>query len=343
MTTHKVRFEPVGVEIETNEDETVLQAAFRQGVSLMHGCKEGQCAACKSLLIEGDLEMEKYSTFALADYEREQGYVLLCRSHAYSDLTVELLNYDEEMILSGLPVQTVQTVVSAIEPLTHDIKRLVLQLVEPRELRFRAGQYVDIRIPDSDEHRSYSMANTPAANDHLEFILKVFPGGRFSSLLNESFVGTALEVTGPYGSCVLREHSDRDVVLIGGGAGMAPLWSLLNEIAERGLKRRVTFYYGVRACRDLFYLEQMKGLTARLPEFRFIPALSEPTLEDRWQGETGLITEVVAQTLSAGSEVDVYLCGPAPMIDAALPILARKGIPETRILFDKFTPTGKAE
>ncbi len=147
MTAHKVRFEPVDVEITVDEDETVLQAAFRQGVSLMHGCKEGQCASCKSLLVEGDLEMEKYSTFALADYERDQGYVLLCRSHAYSDLTVELLNYDEEMILSGLPVQTVQTVVSAVEPLTHDIKRLALKLIEPRELRFRAGQYVDIRIP----------------------------------------------------------------------------------------------------------------------------------------------------------------------------------------------------
>jgi len=343
MTTHKVRFEPVGVEISANEDETVLQAAFRQGVSLMHGCKEGQCASCKSLLVEGDLDMEKYSTFALADYERDQGYVLLCRSHAYSDLTVELLNYDEEMLLSGLPVQTVQTVVSEIAPLTHDIKRLVLQLVEPKELRFRAGQYVDIGIPGSEEHRSYSMANTPATNEHLEFILKVFPGGRFSSLLDESFVGTALEVTGPYGSCVLRENSARDVVLIGGGAGMAPLWSLLNDIAERGLKRRVTFYYGARARRDLFYLDKLAELQARLPEFRFIPALSEPFPQENWEGETGLITEVVAQTLSAGSEVEVYLCGPAPMIDAALPVLARKGIREERILFDKFTPTGKVE
>ena len=343
MTTHKVRFEPVGVEIMANEDETVLQATFRQGVSLMHGCKEGQCASCKSLLIEGDLEMEKYSTFALADYERDQGYILLCRSHAYSDLTVELLNYDEEMILSGLPVQTVQTVVSEIELLTRDIKRLVLKLIEPQELHFRAGQYVDIRIPGTEEHRSYSMANTPAANDHLEFILKVFPGGRFSSLLDESFVRTTLEVTGPYGTCVLRESSDRDVVLIGGGAGMSPLWSLLNDIAERGLKRRVTFYYGARARRDLFYLDKMEELAARLPGFRFIPALSEPLPEDNWQGETGLITEVVDRTLTAGSGVDVYLCGPAPMIDAALPVLARKCIQENRILFDKFTPTGKVQ
>jgi propane monooxygenase reductase subunit len=86
MTVHRVRFEPVGIEIAVDEDETVLQAAFRQGVSLTHGCKEGQCSSCKSLLLAGDLEMDKYSTFARADYEHEQGYVLLCRSHAYSDL-----------------------------------------------------------------------------------------------------------------------------------------------------------------------------------------------------------------------------------------------------------------
>jgi NAD(P)H-flavin reductase len=154
-----VRFEPVGVEITANEDETVLQAAFRQGVSLMHGC-----------------------------------------------------------------------------------------------------------------------------NDHLEFILKVFPSGRFSSLLDESLVGTTLEVTSPYGSCVLLENSERDVVLIGGGARMAPLRSLLNDIAERGLKRRVTFYYGARARRDLFYLDKIKELTARLPEFLhpgFVRVASRRRLERR--------------------------------------------------------------
>src|SRR5205807_10001613 len=86
--THNVRFEPVGIDIEVDEDETVLDAAFRQGVMLMHGCKEGQCSACKSFLLDGDVQMDRYSTFALADYELEEGYVLLCRSHAYSDLAV---------------------------------------------------------------------------------------------------------------------------------------------------------------------------------------------------------------------------------------------------------------
>src|SRR5215211_6393571 len=117
---HVVRFEPVGLEIEVSEDETVLQAAFRQGVMLMHGCKEGQCSACKSFLIEGEVDLERYSTFALADYEQEEGYTLLCRAHAYSDLDVELLNFDEEMLKSGVPIQTVQTEVAAIEPRSEE-------------------------------------------------------------------------------------------------------------------------------------------------------------------------------------------------------------------------------
>src|SRR3954466_12717540 len=130
---HRVTFEPVDIEIEVSEDETVLEGAFRQGVMLMHGCKEGQCSACKSFLLDGEVDLERYSTFALADYEREEGYTLLCRAHAYSDLEVELLNFDEEMLKSGVPIQTVQAEVVAIEPLTHDISRLSLKLVDPPE------------------------------------------------------------------------------------------------------------------------------------------------------------------------------------------------------------------
>ena len=93
---HKVRFEPVGVEMEVEEGETVLDAAFRQGISLMHGCKEGQCGSCKSKLIDGDIELLKYSTFALPDYESETSHVLLCRTHAFSDVSFELLRRSEQ-------------------------------------------------------------------------------------------------------------------------------------------------------------------------------------------------------------------------------------------------------
>jgi propane monooxygenase reductase subunit len=346
MPTHKVRFQPVGIEIEVNEDETVLNAAFRQGVSLTHGCREGQCSACKSFLLDGDLEMEKYSTFALPEYESEEGYVLLCRSHAYSDLEVELINYDEDILRLGIPIVTLQTIVEEIEPLTHDIKRLVLKFAEPgQKMLFTAGQYADIRIPGSDEHRAYSMANTPSANGHLEFMIKLFPGGRFSSLLESGIsIGQELVVKGPYGVFMLREKSNSDIVCIGGGSGMAPIWSLLNSMAERGIERKATYYYGARTRKDLFYLDRLKQLEERLPGFRFVPALSMATTEDEWDGETGLITEVLDRNLEAGqTQMQAYLCGPPPMIDAAIPVLVRKGISEDRIFFDKFTATGKVE
>lgn len=346
MPTHKVRFEPVNIEIEVDEDETVLNAAFRQGVSLTHGCREGQCGACKSFLLDGDLEMKKYSTFALPEYESDEGYVLLCRSHVYSDAEVELINYDEDILRLGIPIETFKTTVLAIEPLTHDIRRLVLKLAEPeRKLKFNAGQYTSIRIPDSEEYRAYSMANTPRVTDRLEYIIKVFPGGRFSSLLDGGFtVGQEVEVKGPYGVFMLREKYDTDIVCVGGGSGMAPLWSLLNDMAERGIKRKATYFYGARTRKDLFYLEQLHQLEERLPGFRFIPALSMASADDEWEGETGLITEVLERNLEENqTHTQAYLCGPPPMIDAAIPVLVRKGISEDRIFFDKFTPTGEVE
>jgi len=344
MAIHKVRFQPVNIEIEVNEDETVLNAAFRQGISLTHGCREGQCSACKSFLLDGDIEMEKYSTFALPEYESDEGYVLLCRCHAYSDLEVELINYDEDILRLGIPIVTLQTIVEEIEPLTHDIKRLVLKFAESgQRMLFTAGQYADIRIPGSDEHRAYSMANTPGTNNHLEFMIKLFPGGRFSSLLEGRIhIGQELEVKGPYGVFMLREKKPADIICVGGGSGMAPLWSLLNDMAERGVKRKATYFYGARTRKDLFYLDHLHELEGRLPGFRFIPALSMATEEDAWDGETGLITEVLDRHLEEGQlTTQAYLCGPPPMIDAAIPVLVRKGISEDQIFFDKFTPTGK--
>src|SRR6266536_687876 len=157
---HLVRFEPVGIEIEVDEDKTILRAASEQGLMLMHGCKEGQCAACKSFILDGD-DHDRYSTFALPDYEKEEGFTLLCRAHAYEDLTIELLNYDEEMIHSGLPIEEA--------------------VVEPASIKFFPGQYVDFVVPGTDETRSFSMANISSLESgRLEFVIKVYPDGLFS-------------------------------------------------------------------------------------------------------------------------------------------------------------------
>jgi propane monooxygenase reductase component len=345
MAKHRVRFEPVGIEIEVSEEETVLNAAFRQGVALFHGCKEGQCSACKQFLLDGDLEMDRYSTFALNEYEEEEGYVLLCRSHAYSDLEIELIYYDEDMMRMGIPIQEVRAEVEEIEPLTPEIKRLLLKLVDPPEMAFRAGQYAEIYVPGSDEHRAYSMANTPYSDERAEFIIRVFPGGRFSGLLEGALkVGDSLKMNVPYGVFMLREDSNGDVIFIGGGTGMAPLLSILRYMVQKGIARNATFYFGARTRRDLFYLDEIRELGERLPgEFRFVPALSEPGLDDEWDGETGLITEVVVRLEGDLTGTEAYLAGPPPMIDAAIPVLQSKGVDGDKIYYDKFTESGAVE
>ena len=157
-------------------------------------------------------------------------------------------------------------------------------------------------------------------------------------------VGDKLEVIGPYGKFGLRETA-AEAIFIGGGSGMAPLWAMLHDMVEQRIRRKVTFFYGARTRRDLFYVDELHALSSQLTDFRFIPALSEPLPDDAWQGETGLITDVVdrhvtpeqAQGTREGGRLEAYLCGPPPMIDAAMVMLQRKGIPEDRIYFDKFT------
>jgi propane monooxygenase reductase subunit len=347
---HVVRFEPVGIEIEVAENQTILRAAAEQGIRLMHGCKEGQCASCKSFILEGDdIELDKYSTFALPDFELEEGYTLLCRAHAYEDMTIELLNFDEDMIRSGLPIQQGVAEVVSKDAVTHDMRHLVLRLIEPAEIKFFPGQYVDITIPGTDSVRSFSMANTSSReNGLLEFVIKVYPDGHFSRFLAEELAeGDRLDLTGPFGVFTLRE-GDNDLVFVGGGAGMAPILSLLRTMAERGLQRKATFFYGARTKKDLCFEAELHRLEEKLPDFRYIPALSEPAVsepggDEEWDGETGLITDVVKRHASDLRGAHAYVCGPPPMVEAALPLLATLGVEEKRIYYDKFTTTGNPQ
>jgi propane monooxygenase reductase subunit len=340
---HVVRFEPVGIEIEVDEEQTVLRSAAEQGLMLMHGCKEGQCGSCKSFVLDGDdIELDRYSTFALPDYEREEGFTLLCRAHVYEDVTIELINFDEDMIRSGLPIQNAAAEVVSIDPVTHDLRHLVLRLVEPAELKFFPGQYVDIAVPGSEATRSFSMANTSSREGgQLEFVIKVYPDGLFSSFLDTRLaVGDRVDLVGPFGVFTLREGNGEDLVFIGGGAGLAPILALLRSMAERGIQRNATFYYGARRRRDLCFSDELMALEEKLPNFRYVPALSEPTEEDGWEGEVGLITDVVKRHESDLRRTHAYLCGPPPMVEAAMPVLAGLGVPEKHIYYDKFTTTG---
>lgn len=343
--TYTVLLQPVGIEMEVMEGETVLDAAFRQGISLPHGCKEGQCSSCKCILTEGEVDLKKYSTFALSEMERESNHILLCCSLAESDLEIELLNFDEELLSRSIPVGDYDGRVTQVDHLTHDIRLLAVDIDKP--LKFYAGQYADISLPSANITRSFSMASTPTSADKLQFIIKKYPNGAFSGLLDDKLTpGTALKLRGPYGTCMRREDRDGPMILVGGGSGMSPLLSILDDQIANGPSRPIYFFYGARTANDLFYLDRFAELSAQHSEFKFIPALSEADGDTSWTGEKGWVHEVVKRHLAEldlDEDADGYVCGPGPMIDAVLPVLIVAGLDTDHIHCDRFTPAPQTE
>ena len=155
--------------------------------------------------------------------------------------------------------------------------------------------------------------------------------------------GDRLEVEAPFGTFTLRESRTSDLLFLGGGAGMAPMLGLLRSMAERGVDRKVTFYYGARTQQDLCFIGELAELAERLTSFTYVPALSHAPDDDGWTGERGLITEVVKRREKSLAGVDAYVCGPPPMVDAAVTTLTALGVKENNIYYDKFTTTGEPE
>jgi len=334
----RVLFEPIGETIDCEDDETILDASFRQGYSLVHGCREGQCSACKCYLLEGEVSLKSYSSFALSESEEEQGYTLLCRAMPDDDeITVELLHFDAENYRADHAIRDGLATVTSLREFTHDITEIVLQIDTPDDFDFSPGHYVDLHVPGSDERRSFSMANLPG-DGRIELIVKRYPGGRLSGMLETGslVVGTQLGFTGPYGAFRLREN-ERPVLMIAGGSGMAPQLALLRQMAAEGMSRPVRFFYGARTQADLFLLKDIQELGRGLADFRFVPVLSD---ED-WGGETGFVHDAVAEFLDMGEigeDVEAYLCGPPPMVDAATEMLVDgRGLDTSQVHFDKFT------
>jgi len=342
---YTVRLEPVGVEFEVEEDETVLDAAFRQGIALPHGCKEGQCSACKCVLLDGEVEMLKYSTFALNDGDRDSGQILMCRAKAFDNLTIDLLNYDEEVLSKSIPVKQFDGQITDFRKLTHDIRGVEIELNAP--LKFWAGQYVDITVTTEEGEtitRSFSMANPPSETQKLSFIIKKYPEGKFSNQLDNGGIraGAKVSVVGPYGMCFRREGREGPVVLVGAGSGMSPVWSILHDHIHSGEDRPVLFFYGARTEADLFHLDKLAAITAEHPSVEFIPVLSHAPEGSGWTGETGFVHQAVdrkLRELGVAGEGDVYACGPPPMIDALTPTLFMLDYESERIFYDKFTTT----
>jgi propane monooxygenase reductase subunit len=328
----RVVFEPIGEEIDCDEEESVLDAAFRHGYNLVYGCREGQCSACKAYLLEGEVVLKPYSTFALSESEEANGYTLLCRAMPEEDLVVELLHFDPDNYKLEHDIRDGRGTVIAVEALTHDIRRLEVEVAEPADFSFLPGQYVDVWVPGSDgARRSFSMANLPG-DGRIELIVKRYPGGRFSGLLDGALAaGDELAFTGPYGAFHLRD-TERPILMVAGGSGMAPILSLLRALSQARSKRMIRFFYGARTEADLFYLDLIDELGSGLADFGFTPVV-------------GFVHEAADGYLESGemSDPEAYMCGPPPMIDAMTDVLTgRHGVDEGQIFHDKFTTAADA-
>jgi NAD(P)H-flavin reductase/ferredoxin len=324
----RVQLEPLGEAIDCGPAETVLDAAFRQGYNLAYGCREGQCSACKCFLQEGEVELKRYSTFALSDAERANGYALMCQALPESDLVVELLHFDPDNYRLENAIREAEATVVEITELTRDIVGVTLAV--PEDMSWLPGQYLDLHVPGSEgERRSYSIANIPSEppTGRIELMIRRYPGGRFSGLLgNEIESHSRLRFTGPYGAFHLR-HSEAPILMVAGGSGMAPVLGVLRQLSADGCERPVRFYYGARDESDLFALDEIARLGERLEDFGFIPVTSR------------FVHEAIDEELA---HPDVYMCGPPPMLDAVQALLIDRGVDPERIFADRFTTSAAA-
>jgi p-cymene methyl-monooxygenase electron transfer component len=327
-----VLLEPSKHRFELGSGETVLERALKEGIAYPHDCTVGTCGSCRSKLLSGRVDAITPFSYTLSKDELAAGYILACQAVARSDLVLEV-----EVGASGdIPVQKHSANLQGLDDLTHDIKRLRWEVSPP--LRYKAGQYVNVRWNEVTIHRSYSLADAPLADGRTEIstFVRHVPGGAFTDLL---FKGDPLaarfELDGPHGNFWLRKGAG-PLICIAGGSGLAPVLSLLQDAVKRRVRRDCVLLFGARRERDLYATQEIgairDGWTA---SFDFWPVLSEEQ-SDKYRH--GLVTDFVPAALQKlGSGTHGYMCGPPGMIDAGINALLAQGISLEDIHYDKFT------
>jgi NAD(P)H-flavin reductase/ferredoxin len=329
---------PFGHTIECAEGQSILNAALSQGCYLRYGCKHGGCGTCKVLVTDGDIE-DSGSSFALTPAERAAGWALVCSSRPLSDCAIDVsaMNLTEEEFLAGDQVETFETVIDSVTDLTPTIRGVTLRLVNPPQLRFTAGQFVNVEIPGTDSVRAFSMANAPSENSKIELVVKSFPGGQFSEYLRHAEKGQPVRVFGPLGSLRVR-LSYRKILMIASGSGLAPLLSMLADLAQKKDRRPVTVFFGARTPEELYHLDRLNALRDLGPQVAVVPVVEEA--DQAWTGETGHVPDVIARRMGGLRGYDAYVCGPPSIVQAARELVVRLGVREANVYFDAFVPTG---
>jgi len=333
--SYQVTIEPAGTIIQVEEDQTILDAALRQGVWLPFACGHGTCGTCKVQVTDGFYDVGEASPFALMDIEREENKVLACCCKPESDMVIEA-DVDEDEDFLGYLVQDYQAKVIEIMDLSPTIKGVRLQLDRP--MQFQAGQYINIQLPNIEGTRAFSIANTPIEANLIELHIRKVQGGAATRYVHDELsVGEEMALSGPYGQFFVRKSDQQNVIFIAGGSGLSSPQSMILDLLEHGDTRIIYLFQGARDVAELYNREKFEQLVKEYPNFRYIPALNAPKPEDQWTGFTGYVHEAVANYFeNKCSGHKAYLCGPPPMIDAAISTLMQSRLFEKDIHTERF-------
>jgi len=316
---------------------TLLSTLNSQKIFLPSACGgKGSCGYCKCKVTDGMGPLLPTEAPLLSDEEIKTKYRLACQVKVKQDVFIQIPNE-----LFNIKAFTAE--VALVRDLTYDIKLVRLKLLEPDDINFTAGQYVQLQSKPYDKvtevaSRAYSIASSSSERNHINLMIRLIPEGICTTWvhchINE---GDEVQFTGPMGDFRLHE-GDGEIVMVAGGSGMGPMASLLEDIAKKKMERKVTYFFGAVTKRDLFYQEEVLQLQQVIPNFTYVPVLSQPEPDDQWTGETGLITLPLKHYLKANdnSKTQGYLCGSPGMINACVHIFDANGISGDRIFYDPF-------
>ena len=330
----RVEIKPSGHQFYVESDETILDAALRQGVNLRYGCRNGACGACKGKILEGSVNYDE-DPIALTDDDKADNLSIFCAATPVSELVIEVEEID---LGSAIEIKTLPCRVQQMNRLADDVMQLLIKLPSSERLQFLAGQYIDILLEDG-RHRSFSIANAPHNDEFLELHVRHIEDGLFTpKVFNSMQEKDLLRIEGPHGSFFYQEDSQRDIILMAGGTGFAPIKGIIEHLLEEKETRPIHLYWGARSEADLYLNKMAETWAAENKNIHYTPVLSEA--DDSWSGKTGYVHETVLSDFADLNPYDIYVCGPPAMIMAAKEQFQAKGMDMGSFYFDSFDFAG---
>lgn len=316
--------------IDANSNETVADAAYRQGINIPLDCRDGACGTCKCFAEAGRYDLgQEYIEDALSEEEVAQGYVLTCQMRAQSDCVVRVPASSD---VCKTQQASFEASISAVRQLSDSTIALSVKGEPLSQLAFLPGQYVNLKVPGSEQSRAYSFS-TLQRDGEVSFLIRNVPGGLMSSFLTGlAKAGDSMTLAGPLGSFYLREIK-RPLLLLAGGTGLAPFTAMLEKIAEQGSAHPLHLIYGVTNDFDLVEMDRLEALATRIPNFTFSACVASP---DSSYPHKGYVTQHIAPRHLNDGDVDVYLCGPPPMVEAVSQYIREQGIQPANFYYEKF-------